>query len=372
MNAMEGEDPYERIIEKMREYPNDIPMVDGEISEAFREYIKLLFTPEEEEIAQHLEVRPLSVGTISKRLGRDRRKTKAILEDMVEKGTIQNIGGYSLFLSAAHLFNIGFKYSKALERLGKKGAELYQQFFIDEKYYRRYESSDAGTSLMRVIPIDRSIDYRSEISNAEEVHRIIDGCIKPIVITDCPCRNRTEILGIRECKDKYPIKESCFQLGAFGSYFLKLGEGKELSIEEAHKLVDEFAKLGVIFTTENIKQANHQVVCCCCDCCCSLIRGMTRFKDKNENCVGRSNYISEVDQDLCKGCELCEKRCVFEAITIENEKASVKAEKCYGCGVCAVTCPTGAIKVHRHERTRILENAFELVDTIYRENRSGG
>ncbi|MBD3229364.1 MAG: hypothetical protein GF329_14360 [Candidatus Lokiarchaeota archaeon] len=363
-------DPYEKIIQNMREYPNDLPLVNGEVSKAFKDYIKLLFTPEEAQIAQYLGIRPLSVYTISKRIGKSRKETKAILKEMADQGIIQDIGGYSYFLTMAHLLNIGFKYSKALDRLGKKGAELYQQFFIKEKYYKRYESSDAGTSLMRVIPINKSIDQNSKILNVEEIHHIIDDCQEPIVITDCPCRNRTEILGTRECKDKFPIEETCFQLGAFGRYFLDRGEGVELTREEAHKKVEEIAELGLIFTTENVKQHNHQVLCCCCPCCCSLLRGITRFEDKNEDCVAKSNYISKVDQELCKGCGNCEKRCVFNAITISDGKAKVDTSKCYGCGSCAIKCPTNAIKLHKKEHNKIFDNFMVLMNTIYEENRA--
>jgi len=363
-------DPYEIIISKMREYPNDIPVdKDGNASDAFIEYIKLMFTPEEAEIAQHLDIKPLSLREISKRLGKDRKETKKILEEMADKGIIQDIGGYSYFLTVAHLFNIGFKYSKALERLGKKGAELYQQFFIDEKYYKRYESSDAGTSLTRIVPINKALDYEAEILNAEEIHKILDNCQPPIVITDCPCRNRTEILGIRECKNKYPIKESCFQLGAFGKYFLDRGEGRKLSIEEAHEIINELAELGLIFTTENVKQASHVVVCCCCDCCCSLLRGITRFEEKNEYCTAKSNYVSVVNQDFCIGCGTCLKRCAFKAITLDKRKATVDVNKCYGCGACAVTCDNNAIKLYRKERSKIPDNFKELMDKVYQENR---
>jgi len=261
----------------MRNYPSDIPLIDGKISDSFREYIQLLFTPEEAEIAQHLETRPLPAGKIAKRINKDLKETKKILEVMANKGIIQDIGGYSYFIAMAHLLNIGFKYSKSLERLGKKGAELYQQFFIEEKFYKRYESSDLGTSLTRVIPIDSSIDHESEILNAEEIHRIFEESTGPIVVTDCPCRNRTDILDIRECKDKFPIEESCFQLGLFGKYFIKRGEGRLLSVKEANELVDKYAKLGLIFTTENVKSPNHFVICCCCACCCELLRGMTGF-----------------------------------------------------------------------------------------------
>jgi Pyruvate/2-oxoacid:ferredoxin oxidoreductase delta subunit/DNA-binding Lrp family transcriptional regulator len=354
----------------MREYPNDIPLdKNGNVSKAFIEYIKLMFTPEEAEIAKHLDIKPLYLKEISKRLGKDRKETKAIMKRLAEKGIIQDTGGYSYFLTMPHLLNIGFKYSKAYERFGKEAAELYQQFFINEKFYKRYESSDKGTSLTRIVPVDKSIDHQSKITNAEEMHRIIDNCLPPIVATDCPCRGRTEELGTRECKDKYPIKESCLQLGPFGKYFLDRNAGRELTREEAHELVDKHAKLGLIFTTENVVQANHQIICCCCECCCSLMRGMTRFEDKNHNCSAKSNYISKVNQDTCKGCGLCVKRCIFKAITLED-KAEVNPDKCYGCGVCAVTCPTEAIKLHREERSEILGNFKELTEKIYQENRS--
>lgn len=369
MTKEEVEDPYEKILQNMREYPSDIPIKDGKVSEAFREFITLLFTPEEAEIAQYLTVRPQSVGTISKKMGKDREEIKKILEKMTEDGVIQDIGGFSYFIAMPHLLNMGFKYSKTFERMGKKGVELYQQFFIEEKFYKRYESSDAGTPLTRIVPINRSIDHQSLISNVEEMHGIIENCIGPIVITDCPCRNRTETLDIRECKDKYPIHESCFQVGLFGKYFLRRGEGREISREEAHKILDKLAELGLVFTTENIESQMHQVICCCCECCCALLRGMTRFEDKNENCTAKSNYISEVNQDLCKGCGLCEQRCPFQAITMKDEKSFVNTNKCYGCGVCAVTCPTEAIKLHRVERSPLYKTPIELMQKVYKENR---
>lgn len=390
-------DPYDKILENMRQYPNDIPMVNGRISEAFREYIKLMFTPEEAEIAQHLKLRPIptsrlkrkallqlsksqfvqkmmlqrSVRNVARKTGKDIKETREILERMTDEGVIQDIGGYSYFLTMPHLFNIGFKYSKALARLGKKGALLYQQFFIEEKFYKRYQSSDNGTPVTRIVPIGKSIQHQSEIQNAEEIHSIINTCREPIVITDCPCRNRAEILEKRECRDKYPIQESCFQVGLFGEYFLKRGEGKRLSRDEAHHYVDRFAKLGLIFTTENTRDPNRFVICCCCACCCSLIRGMTRFHDKNENCSAKSNFIASVDSELCKGCGLCRDRCAFTAIIMADDKAMVDPNKCYGCGVCAVTCPTKALRLHGSRRSNIYENGFELMHKIYNENRQG-
>jgi len=362
-------DPYEKVLQNMREYPNDIPIVEGNVSEAFRAFVKLLFTPEEAEVAQYLTVNPQSINRIAKKIGKSKEEIKKILEEMTNSGIIQDIGGYSYFLAMAHLLNMGFKNSKTFERLGKKGAELYHQFFIEEKFYKRYESSDAGTPITRIVPIDTSIDHMSVISNAEEIHGILDTCNDPIVVTDCPCRNRTEILGVRECSDKFPISESCFQVGLFGEYFLRRGEGREISSAEAHNLVNKLSRNGLVFTVANIKSPKHQVICCCCACCCALLRGMTRFEDKNENCTAKSNYLAKINHNLCTGCALCAKRCPFKAITIKKEKGKVDPKKCYGCGVCTVACIPKAVKLHRIERSHIYSDTTHLFEKIYQENR---
>ena len=367
-------DLYDIILQNMREYPNDIPMKDGEISPSFREFIELLFTPEEAEVVQYLTVKPQSLTAIyrkAKNDGKTKEEVKQILDELADNGLIHDIGGYSHYITMPHLMNMGFKLPKTRERLGIKAAELYQQFFIEEKFYKRYESSDAGTSVTRVVPIDKSIDHETDVSNYEEIHGIIDECIGPIVVTDCPCRARTDALGIREekCKKTFPIEGTCFQVGLFGKYFLRRGEGKELTRDEAHALVDEIARRGLVFTVNNAKGKMHQVICSCCPCCCAILRGMTRFEDKNDCCTAKANYISKVDESLCKGCGLCENRCPFNAVTIENEKAKVNEKSCWGCGVCAVTCPTDAIKLHRLERSHIHGNPLELMDTIYKENR---
>ena len=370
MNSLPDIDPYDVIIKKMEEYPTGIPMINGKVSEHFKKYIKLLFTPEEAQIAQVLEIRPLPTKEIARRLGKSEEETKIILDNMANKGIIHDIFGYSYFLIMAHLLNMPFKLSNESSlSIREDAAKLHKQFFINEKFYKRYESSDKGTPLFRVIPINISLEHKTEIINAEEIHRIFDSVTEPITITDCPCRQRTEILGNRECKDKFPIEESCFQIGLFGDYFIRRGEGRKVSREEAHQIVDKFAELGLVFTTDNTKQPNHMVICCCCNCCCSLLRGITRFSEINENGVAKSNYIAKTNDEICIGCGLCLERCPFGAITIENDKSSVDPKKCYGCGVCAVTCPTEAIKLYRTDRSEIFENTLELMGKIYSENR---
>lgn len=65
-------------------------------------------------------------------------------------------------------------------------------------------------------------------------------------------------------------------------------------------------------------------------------------------------YI-EIDQELCKGCELCMSFCPKSVISLADKvnaggyvPASFNGgEECTGCAICAVVCPEVAIEVYR-------------------------
>ena len=63
-----------------------------------------------------------------------------------------------------------------------------------------------------------------------------------------------------------------------------------------------------------------------------------------------------VDENLCKGCELCVDSCPRKIIRLSPDRINLKgyhpaeltdAEKCTGCKACALMCPDVAIKVER-------------------------
>ena len=41
----------------------------------------------------------------------------------------------------------------------------------------------------------------------------------------------------------------------------------------------------------------------------------------------------------CIGCKICEKKCEFDAIKVENNLAKIDYDKCTSCGLCAESCP---------------------------------
>jgi dihydroorotate dehydrogenase (fumarate)/dihydropyrimidine dehydrogenase (NAD+) subunit PreA len=53
---------------------------------------------------------------------------------------------------------------------------------------------------------------------------------------------------------------------------------------------------------------------------------------------------SEVDEEKCTGCRLCQNWCFYEAITYNDSGwAAINKENCDGCGACAALCPSEAI-----------------------------
>lgn len=63
-----------------------------------------------------------------------------------------------------------------------------------------------------------------------------------------------------------------------------------------------------------------------------------------------------INQNVCKGCELCSAVCPRQILALPKEKLNAKGyhpmevvepEKCTGCASCAVMCPDCAIEVER-------------------------
>lgn len=71
------------------------------------------------------------------------------------------------------------------------------------------------------------------------------------------------------------------------------------------------------------------------------IRGLTirRIEERRiNNRVAITKVIPPKVTDLCVGCVLCSRACVFDAIQVVDKLAVIDEEKCYGCGLCINVC----------------------------------
>ena len=199
-----------------------------------------------------------------------------------------------------------------------------------------------------MIPVQRAVRPGQKILETEEAHKIIDA-VSNLSLVPCPCRTRTEKLGIRECKSDTPVG-FCIMMETSALYFQSIGVGRKVTAEEAKKYFDEMQELGLVGTTENFEEAGHAVICLCCECCCSQLRGRTRWD--NPEAVAPSNFIADSSDDciMLRHCVDAASSCI--ALDEDQLKSVVDAEKCMGCGVCTITCDQEALRLKRVERER--------------------
>ena len=93
------------------------------------------------------------------------------------------------------------------------------------------------------------------------------------------------------------------------------------------------------------------------------LRLKDRLKIESFRKIGSDVILGRVkiDQEKCKGCELCVKACPASCLKIMDKKAQVDEELpyCMSCGDCVAICPEGAIKIEQFIEFR---KAFKYLD----------
>jgi Pyruvate/2-oxoacid:ferredoxin oxidoreductase delta subunit len=351
---------YIRIAEKLAQSGQGAPTKDGRPSPAFVEFLKLIYTPEEAEVVQFLENFPafMTNEQVAEAAGRELSEIESILKAAHDKYALMGELGLQSLLTIFYTLNFHNRYPDV--RPGDlEAAKLYLEFFIEEKFYKNYETPAPGHPVFRVLPVGRTIEETQEVIGYEEgLNRIDSLAAETIAMVPCPCRTRTEKLGIRECQDKHPIGY-CLIPGANGEKFIRLGYGKKATKEEAKAYLSDMVDSGVVVNSDNYREGDPLVICTCCGCCCSMTRGRTRWD--NPDSMLPSNYIPRAD-DSCVACGVCVERCVYGALSIDEEieRSVADVDLCIGCGVCVAGCPTGALKLFRFDRTQTYENLIKF------------
>lgn len=76
------------------------------------------------------------------------------------------------------------------------------------------------------------------------------------------------------------------------------------------------------------------------------------IKNMGMGCASRRGKMAQhadlspkVTKKKCIGCGDCVEHCSQDAISVEDEKASIDSEKCIGCGECILVCPNEAVSI---------------------------
>ena len=121
------------------------------------------------------------------------------------------------------------------------------------------------------------------------------------------------------------------------------GVGWEISRERAVEILRKTDKAGLMHTADYRGEptAAGAICNCCTDCCYPHLA--TELLETGEIWPVR-RHVAAVDDDVCKPCGRCARRCPFGAITADSVgRPRLEPAACRGCGLCSTTCPTGAI-----------------------------
>lgn len=356
---------WQKLNENFITAPKD---ADGNPQPSFLEFLELVYSAEEAELLHHMK-RPgqfITSQEIAACVQKPLEYVEKVLDEIHKRNGLIGMGNYYSLPLMPQLLNLHQFYPE-VQSDDLRAAELYQDFFIRDKFYRYYEGSQKGTPVFRTIPVNKTIEAGQKVLSAEEAHDfIMNHAPDEMALVPCPCRTRTEKMGVRECKENNPVA-SCIMMGPTALHFEMLGLGRRVTKKQAVDYFDEMQKLGLVGETDNAI-AGSSIICMCCGCCCSQLRGRTRWD--NMAVPLPSNFMPQSGED-CLACETCVDRCYFGALRIdaESERTVVDVDKCIGCGVCTLTCPQETLRLVRYERAVPFNTSRELVKTIALENR---
>jgi ferredoxin len=197
----------------------------------------------------------------------------------------------------------------------------------------------------RIVPVEVEIEAGEEISLPyEAVSKIIDTS-SPIGVAVCYCRHRKDLLE-NSC-EKTDMRVNCLMFGKPAQFCIEQDFAKEITAEEAKKILIESAEAGLIHKTFHSKlDLNREVtaICNCCGCCCG---GIESLHKGSSPLITVASYLAQVDLEDCTGCGTCVEKCQVSAIELIDEKSVINQDHCIGCGQCAQNCPSDAINMER-------------------------
>ncbi|MHA1752321.1 MAG: 4Fe-4S binding protein [Candidatus Helarchaeota archaeon] len=234
-------------------------------------------------------------------------------------------------------------YEKLLEELAGKIQEGYDTIV---PVFEKQPSTDRTVTLLsskgtKSIEINEKMEVQEQVLPAQTIEDIINK-FDDIAVGNCFCRQYRKMLG-HTCELNAPM-ETCFTFGKSARHVIQQGFGRRVSKEEALKIMKEAEEAGLIHkafhNSSNIYKDENSICNCCKDCCdiFNLWRmGATPI-------ITSTNYVSQINQDICIGCGTCIERCPMDTISLNDDnKAVVNESHCIGCGICARFCPEEAV-----------------------------
>jgi NAD-dependent dihydropyrimidine dehydrogenase PreA subunit len=359
---------YKQLQQHLDSFPIGFPTTKSGIE---FEVLKHLFTPKEAIIATKLNFswseNLESLENIYERvkpMGISLEKLEKALDNMAHKGTIHSKKEGNKKYYANSLFMYGM-YELQVDNLTKDFLKKAIKYMLEGFGMESY-----GTKIpqFRTVPVEESIEFNNAIPTYDYAREVIKNAEEPIMVANCLCRQATD-LSNRPCKvtDR---RETHLGFGHLAQMYIDQGKGRQINKEEALEILKKSEEEGLVLQAAN--SLNPHFFCSCCGCCCVVLAGLKRFPRPID--FVDTNYLAEINRELCSGCKDCIEICQMEAIKLVKKTAKVNWKRCIGCGNCVPVCPENAIQLRKKQEEinppSTMEDLYQKILTKKQEIRA--
>jgi Pyruvate/2-oxoacid:ferredoxin oxidoreductase delta subunit len=347
-------------------------MLPFPITDTLMEIMHLLYTEEEVDfIAKAFKRRAsLTMKQLKNNTEMSEEDILKIVNSLANKGALFNqpsskgIMVYRLLpLIMVGIFEYQFMKKIEYTEKEKRVAVLFDNLFDEIKEVIQDKYDMMVPMFQKIPPVDRTVPVYDNVEGEEiqiEVNEEIDAPeekvlaankirdiiekFDDIAVGHCFCRHHQDLLD-NSCKVT-DLRETCFTFGKSARFVSSQGFGRLISKDEAVDILKKSEEAGLVHKAYhphgNIERDETSVCNCCKDCCATFLL----WKNGVMPMVNATNFLSNIDQELCVGCGTCIERCPVDAIQLnKNMKAERNADWCIGCGICARFCPETAISL---------------------------
>ena len=339
-------------------------------TEELLDLLKEMFNPTEARVALAIpnELEPLRVTRVKDIVARaelpapevtQALKSMAARNMLFTAPTGDGTRGYAL-LQVGYGLPQTFFWKGKQDDTTKRMAKLVLKYFTVPTTHKIY--GGVRTKSFKYSPASSSIEIPMQgVMPNEQIGPIVEAATQ-IAVAHCPCRMSAKILGRTDCPHSLEV---CVKYDEMAEFVIDRGLAREISKDEAHQIMQNSEKEGLVHMVDNAQgQIKH--TCNCCGHYCWNVGILRRRKIPRDQLMA-VYFTRATELDECIGCGACAEICPVDAVQMVDDKPRVDTDWCIGCGVCAVQCPANVISIRRRIEHQAPQDVAQLHQQIKQE-----